>query len=338
MPLPLIGMLGRAALMSAASGMGGAREESSSQEDTGDSKNLKGMRKNTDKMSSKGWVRKAGAWMGIGALIKQSAVASQWTGGFTAILGGYVNQLLLPFNPLISRLLKVFAMPMAFTASLSKWFHMVFETYFHMIELTITYLWGTLLNLKGWFEGLSLEQLVENVQKVYDWSKSFISDLIDKIKNKLFGGEDSIGGAISSGMKTALGLFMAPLAPLAVASKVVSKGMDFLSETFDGLTGGGNGGISQGALAGHYTNAYTMPPGRGVAGSTTFTDPSTISANFGGKNMDTMGTSNVDTGFDGDVGDMKKLLTTATLGHDTTKTVNNWISGSTNYGSYIFDE
>ena len=33
-----------------------------------------------------------------------------------------------------------------------------------------------------------------------------------------------------------------------------------------------------------------------------------------------------------------KSSTTATLGHDTTKTVNNWISGSTNYGSYIFDE
>ena len=330
MPLPLIGMLGRAALMSAASGMGGAREESSSQEDTGDSKNLKGMRKNTDKMSSKGWVRKAGAWMGIGALIKQSAVASQWTGGFTAILGGYVNQLLLPFNPLISRLLKVFAMPMAFTASLSKWFHDVFETYFHMIELTITYIWGTILNLKGWFEGLSLEQVVENVQKVYDWSKSFISDLIDKIKNKLFGGEDSIGGAISSGMKTALGLFMAPLAPLAVASKVVSKGMDFLSETFDGLTGGGgNGGISQGALAGHYTDAWSMTPGTGSAGRLPSVDHSTIKGSW-----EKTGTKHVDAGNDAlDNKNNNAGLTIDRIQHDTTKTVNIWNTQSQYYGS-----
>ena len=132
---------------------------------------------------------------------------------------------------------------------------------------------------------------------------------------------------------------MAPLAPLAVASKVVGKGIDFLTETFDGLTGGGNGGISQGALAGHYTNAYTMTPGRGVAGSTTFTDPSTISANFGGKNMDTMGNGNVDAGNNAlDNKNNNAGLTIDRIMHDTTKTVNNWVSGSTNYGSYIFDE
>ena len=335
MPLPLIGMLGRAALMSAASGMGGAREESSSQEDTGDSKNLKGMRKNTDKMSSKGWVRKAGAWMGIGALIKQSAVASQWTGGFTAILGGYVNQLLLPFTPLVSRLLKVFAMPMAFTASLSKWFHMVFETYFHMIELTITYLWGTLLNLKGWFEGLSLEQLVENVQKVYDWSKNFISDLIDKIKNKLFGGEDSIGGAISSGMETALKLFMSPI---AVVDKVVEKVGNAASNFMDLFDGDEHGSATP--LKGMMLDKVQGGGIHATAGG----NLSTGASGYGGglhqnATPTTLGTSNVDAGNSKlDFGDSKQTITSGIHSHDTAKIVNNWISGSTNYGSYIFDE
>ena len=128
------------------------------------------------------------------------------------------------------------------------------------------------------------------------------------------------------------------MSPIAVVDKVVEKVGNAASNFMDLFDGDEHGGISQGALAGSMSNLSSVTPGRMTAGATTFTDPSTISANFGGKNMDTMGTGNVDTGFDGDVGDMKKLLTTATLGHDTTKTVNNWISGSTNYGSYIFDE
>lgn len=335
MPLPLIGMLGRAALMSAASGMGGAREESSSQEDTGDSKNLKGMKKNTDKMSGKGWVKKAGAWMGIGGLIKSSAVATSWFGGATAILSGYINQLLLPFNPLISRLLKVFAMPMAFTGSLSKWFHDVFETYFHMIELTITYIWGTLWHLDSWLKGLSFEDIVENIMKLVSWSTNFISDLIDNIKNKLFGGEDSIGGAISSGMESALKLFMSPI---AVVDKVVEKVGNVASNFMDLFDGDEHGSATplKGML-------FDKVQGGGIH-ATAGGNLSTGASGYGGglhqnATPTTLGTSNVDAGNSKlDFGDSKQTITSGIHSHDTTKTVNNWISGSTNYGSYIFDE
>lgn len=208
MPLPLIGMLGRAALMSAASGMGGARDQASTSEDSGDSQNLKGMKKNTDKMSSKGWVKKAGAWMGIAALLRGSGVAQANAKAFGQVATSYANLALAPFQPIITPILNGFASFIPLASKISGFFTDVNQAFVDKIKMDIA-------TIKGFLGYL------------HDVAETFYSQLGKLLKDilpKLLGG--IIGGAMSVFMKP-LELFSKIKTTVTTAKSALSNALGF---------------------------------------------------------------------------------------------------------------
>ena len=66
---------------------------------------------------------------------------------------------------------------------------------------------------------------------------NFITNIVKKIKDFLFGGEDDLGAVVTK----AVGKFFPTISVAAPIKEAAGNAMNFLSETLDGLTGGGGG-------------------------------------------------------------------------------------------------
>ena len=133
MPLPLVGVLAKAAGMAGRSGMMrqgammSARNAMSDYKDDKDSDNLSKLRKNSDKTSGRGWVKKAAGWMGVAAIARQSSIASANTQSVAKVLGGYADLLMLPFQPLVNKGLEFLIKPMGWMTKASLGLHSVID-------------------------------------------------------------------------------------------------------------------------------------------------------------------------------------------------------------------
>jgi len=139
MPLPLVGVLGAAAGAVGRIGMMGARGASragamqsarnamSDDKDDKDSDNLAKLRKNSDKTSGRGWVKKAAAWMGVAAIARQSSIASANSSAVAKVLGAYADLAMLPFQPLVNKGLEFLMKPLPWMTKASSGLHGVID-------------------------------------------------------------------------------------------------------------------------------------------------------------------------------------------------------------------